>query len=102
MRRKLELKGMTDFQIKVLEATSKIPKGQVRTYKQIAVAAGSPRAYRAVGTALRKNPFPIAIPCHRVIKSSGELGKYSGKASKRKEVLLKSEGVRISFGRISH
>ncbi len=101
IRRKLIQKGMTNFQIKVLEATSKIPKGQVRTYKQIAMAAGFPHAYRAVGTVLRKNPFPITIPCHRVIKSSGSLGKYSGKSSKRKAELLKAEGVAISLGRVS-
>jgi len=98
LRRKLKEMGMTDFQISVLEATSKIPVGQVKTYKEIAVESGHPNAYRAVGTALRKNPFPIKIPCHRVIKSTGEPGKYSGKSGARKIKLLRMEGVKISNG----
>ncbi|MEM0154951.1 MAG: MGMT family protein [Methanothrix sp.] len=98
---KLGQMGFTSFQIKVLEETSKIPKGQVRTYKDIAKAAGSPKAYRAVGTVLKNNPFPITIPCHRVIKSSGELGMYSGKSGKRKEELLNKEGVRTQKGKIA-
>lgn len=98
LRRKLAEIGMTDFQISVLDATSKIPAGQVRTYKQIAIEIGHPNACRAVGTALRKNPFPIIIPCHRVIKSTGEPGKYSGKSGTRKIKLLRMEGVKISNG----
>ncbi len=100
-RRKLKKMGMTDFQISVLNATSKIPVGQVRTYKEIAVEIGHPGACRAVGTALRKNPFPITIPCHRVIKSSGEPGKYSGKSGARKIKLLRMEGVKISNGHVN-
>lgn len=61
---------LTDFQLRVLEETLKIPFGQVRTYSWIAKQIGSPRAIRAVGSALRKNPYPILIPCHRVVKSS--------------------------------
>lgn len=96
----LEHSGLTRFQIKVLEETAKIPKGEVRTYKEIAKAIGSPKAYRAVGTSLRKNPFPIKIPCHRVIKSDGRLGKYSGKSGPRKKLLLESEGVKIRQGKV--
>jgi len=98
---KLQKAGLTDFQINVLKETAKIPKGEVRTYKDIAKALKRPNAFRAVGTALRKNPLPITIPCHRVIKSSGELGMYSGKSGKRKAQLLEMEGVRIKNGRIS-
>ncbi|QRF73694.1 Methylated-DNA--protein-cysteine methyltransferase [Candidatus Micrarchaeum sp.] len=98
LRRKLKEMGMTDFQISVLDATSNIPAGQVRTYKEIAIEIGHPNACRAVGTALRKNPFPVTIPCHRVIKSSGEPGKYSGKSGTRKIKLLQMEGVKISNG----
>ncbi|MCL4387597.1 MGMT family protein [Candidatus Marsarchaeota archaeon] len=98
LRRKLVGMGMTGFQISVLEATSKIPKGQVKTYREIAIEIGHPHACRAVGTALRKNPFPITIPCHRVIKSTGEPGKYSGESGTKKIRLLKAEGVKISNG----
>jgi len=59
--------------------TKTIPTGEVRTYKWVADKAGSPRAYRAVGQALAKNPYPERIPCHRVICSNGSIGRYSGK-----------------------
>ncbi|MDE1851149.1 MAG: MGMT family protein [Candidatus Micrarchaeota archaeon] len=95
----LERHNMTAFQIKVLDATMRIPKGQTRTYKQIAASVGRPRAYRAVGTALRLNPLPIRIPCHRVVRSDG-LGSYSGfRNSRKKRELLKREGVDVErFG----
>lgn len=70
--------GLTDFQLKVLEETLKIPFGQVRTYSWLAKRVGSPGAARAVGSVLRKNPYPLFIPCHRVVKSDGTLGRYSG------------------------
>ena len=94
MAQKLERRGFTDFQIKVLLTTMEIPKGRTATYKDIAARAGYPGAYRAAGTALRKNPFPIIIPCHRVVKSSGETGSYSGMSNSRiKKALLKKEGA---------
>jgi methylated-DNA-[protein]-cysteine S-methyltransferase len=68
---------MTDFEKKVLRVVSRIPLGQVRTYKWVAKKVGKPRAYRAVANALNKNPFTLLIPCHRVIRSSGEIGGYS-------------------------
>jgi methylated-DNA-[protein]-cysteine S-methyltransferase len=82
---------LTDFERKVLAATTAIPRGQTRTYKQIAEAIGHPRAFRAVGSALRKNPYPITIPCHRVIRSDGKTGSYSGKGgeAEKKRLLLK-------------
>ena len=69
----------TDFQIKVWNAISKIPKGKVKTYKELARSIRKPKASRAVANACGKNPFPIKIPCHRVIRSDGRLGGYSGK-----------------------
>ena len=84
----------TDFQIKVWNAISKIPKGKVKTYKELARSIRKPKASRAVANACGKNPFPIKIPCHRVIRSDGKLGGYSGKGGiKTKRKLLRSEGV---------
>ncbi len=88
----------TPFERDVLIQTSKIPFGEVRTYKYIAEKLGS-HAYRAVGTALGKNPFPIVIPCHRVIKSDMKIGEYRGGIEMKKEI-LKNEGVRIKGYRI--
>ena len=86
----------TDFQIKVWNAISKIPKGKVKTYKELARSIRKPKASRAVANACGKNPFPIKIPCHRVIRSDGRLGGYSGKEGiKTKRKLLRSEGVFI-------
>ncbi|MGI0100122.1 MAG: methylated-DNA--[protein]-cysteine S-methyltransferase [Candidatus Micrarchaeaceae archaeon] len=95
--KKLGTYDLTEFQKKVLLATLTIRKGETRTYKDIARMIGHPDAYRAVGTALRKNPLPIKIPCHRVIKSDGSPGRYSGTSSgtRKKVALLKAEGVRI-------
>ena len=86
----------TDFQIKVWNAISKIPKGKVKTYKELARSIRKPKASRAVANACGKNPFPIKIPCHRVIRSDGRLGGYSGNGGiKTKRKLLRSEGVFI-------
>jgi methylated-DNA-[protein]-cysteine S-methyltransferase len=87
----LKNSALTEFQKSVLIAVARIPLGKVLTYKQVAAMVGSPRAYRAVGTALRKNPFPIRIPCHRVIRSDGSLGKYSSGGTARKRTLLLAE-----------
>ena len=85
----------TKFQDKVYELCRKIPKGKVTTYKNIAKRLKT-KAYRAVGTALRKNKKPIIIPCHRVVNSDGTVGSYKGiKNSKEKIRLLKKEGVEI-------
>jgi len=81
---------MTEFEKKVLKVTAKIPLGQVRSYKWVAKKAGRPKAFRAVANALRKNPYTIIIPCHRVVKSSGELGGYS-RGKKLKAALIKLE-----------
>jgi len=95
MASKIHLNG-TNFQIKVWNEILKIPKGQVKTYKEIARSIRKPKTSRAVANACGKNPFPIKIPCHRVIRSDGRLGGYSGKGGiKTKRKLLRSEGVYI-------
>ena len=88
---KKKLKG-TEFQIKVWKEISKIPKGKTKSYKEIAIAIGRPKSSRAVANACGRNPYPIEIPCHRVIKSSGEIGGYSGKGGvEAKKILLSKE-----------
>lgn len=82
--------NLTPFQLKVLKEVLKIPPGEVKSYTWLAKKVGSPGAVRAVGTVLRKNPFPVIIPCHRVIKSDGEIGGYS-QGSKKKKLLLELE-----------
>lgn len=90
----VDLSSITPFQRRVLEETRKVPRGQVSTYAEIARRIGSPKAVRAVGQALRRNPVPIVVPCHRVIASDGTLGGYGGSLrSKRKVALLKLEGA---------
>ena len=86
----------TKFQLKVWAYLSKIPRGTVKTYAQVAKAIGKPLAVRAVANAIGKNPYPPKIPCHRVIRSDGLLGGYSGKGGvKTKRFLLKKEGIRL-------
>ena len=76
----------------VLEATAAIPYGETRTYAEMASLAGSPRAFRAAGSALGANPIPIVVPCHRVLRSGGGLGGYGG-GLEVKRTLLELEGV---------
>ena len=84
----------TKFQISVWKEIKKIPKGQTKTYKDIAVALEKPKSSRAVANACGKNPLLIEIPCHRVIRSDGKLGGYSGKGGvNQKRKLLKEEGA---------
>ncbi|HBC97419.1 MAG TPA: methylated-DNA--[protein]-cysteine methyltransferase [Clostridium sp.] len=80
----------TEFQKKVWSALGKIPYGETRSYKEIAMAVGNPKAFRAVGMANNRNPIPIFIPCHRVIGSNGDLVGYGGGLN-LKEKLLKIE-----------
>ena len=88
-----KLKG-TPFQKKVWKALLNIRKGSVITYKELAKRIGRPRAIRAVANAVGANPLTIIIPCHRVIRSDGSLGGYSGKGGiKTKRSLLIKEGV---------
>jgi len=89
----LKNKG-TKFQIKVWSYLRSIKKGEIRTYSEVSKGIGRPRAVRAVANAIAKNPYPVLIPCHRVIRSDGSLGGYSGKGGlKMKLCLLKKEGV---------
>ena len=86
----------TDFQLKVWNYLKTIPKGKVKTYKQVAIAIKRPKSARAVANACGKNPYAPKIPCHRVIRSDGSLGGYSGKGGiSKKRHLLKSEKVFI-------
>ena len=80
------------FGRRVLRATSEIPFGKVSTYREIAAAAGSPNGSRAAGNALGANPIPIVVPCHRVLRTGGGLGGYTGGVD-RKERLLRIEGA---------
>ena len=85
--------GVTPFQKRVYEAVKRIPRGEVRTYKQIAQAIGCPKAYRAVGNALNKNPDLKTIPCHRVVRSDGKIGGYRFGSSKKKTLLLREGAI---------
>jgi len=88
-----DLRGLTSFEREVLMKAVEIPRGEVRTYGWIAREIGRPRAVRAVGSALARNPIPLFIPCHRVVRSDGSIGQYGcgGPANKRR--LLLYEGV---------
>ena len=86
----------TKFQLKVWAYLRKIPRGSVKTYSQVAKAIGNPLAVRAVANAIGKNPYAPKIPCHRVIRSDGSLGGYSGRGGiKTKKFLLKKEGIKL-------
>ena len=86
----------TKFQQKVWSYLRKIPRGRVKTYSQVAKGIGKPLAARAVANAIGKNPYAPKIPCHRVIRSDGSLGGYSGKGGvKTKRFLLKKEGIKL-------
>lgn len=85
---------MGPFQQKVLKATYRIPFGKVATYRDVAAKAGAPRGSRAAGNALGANPIPIVVPCHRVVRTGGTLGGYTG-GLHRKEFLLELEGVEL-------
>ncbi len=85
-------KAGKSFKEKVLEVVSRIPKGKTMTYQQVAKQAGSPGAFRAVGSIMAKNYNP-KVPCHRVIKSDGTFGNYNRGGTKAKIALLKREGA---------
>ncbi|TMF55813.1 MAG: MGMT family protein, partial [Chloroflexi bacterium] len=82
-----------------LDATRAIPRGQVRSYSAVAVQIGAPAAARAVGTALARNPVPILIPCHRVVRTDRVLGEYSGGGSEVKARILRWEGIDVRVQR---
>lgn len=90
----VDLSALTDFQQRVLEEACRVPRGQVSTYGQIARRLGMPQAAQAVGQALRRNPIPIVVPCHRVVASDGSLGGYGGEMSSQRKIrLLQLEGA---------
>ncbi|QPJ63245.1 MAG: methylated-DNA--[protein]-cysteine S-methyltransferase [Candidatus Nitronauta litoralis] len=89
---KLDLNQGTDFQQKVWKALQSIPHGDTRSYAWIAEAIGQPKAVRAVGGANGKNPIPIIVPCHRIIRKDGSIGGYTGGLNK-KRFLLELEGA---------
>ncbi len=88
----IDLDSLGEFQRKVLEKCAEIPPGEIRPYGWVAAEIGNPGATRAVGTALGRNPIPILIPCHRVVRSDGTIGKYAWGTDMKRE-LLKSEGL---------
>ena len=89
------MKG-TKFQLKVWKYLKTIPKGKVKTYKQVAIGINRPKSARAVANACASNPYAPKIPCHRVVRTDGALGGYSGKGGiKSKKKLLKREGFRL-------
>jgi len=91
----LDFNQCLDIQKKVLLAEFNIPKGWISTYKRIAIHIGIPKGARVVGNALARNPFPIIIPCHRAIKSNGDLGGFQG-GIKMKRALLELEGIKFT------
>ena len=86
----LDLRGREGFSRDILERLARVPYGEVTTYKSLAVEAGNPRAARAVGTIMNRNPIPIVLPCHRVVGSNGSLVGYGG-GLERKRLLLDLE-----------
>lgn len=80
------------FRRDVLRATARVPYGETASYARVAADAGSPRAVRAAGTALATNPLPIVVPCHRIVRSDGALGRYLGGIEMKGE-LLRLEGA---------
>lgn len=89
---KLSRLGVSKFDIQVLCEVLKIPKGETRSYSEIARAIGRPNASRAVGNALNRNPMPVIIPCHRVIRSDGSLGGYAFGTSRKRALLAIERG----------
>ena len=92
----VDLRGREGFSRQILDRLAKVPYGEVTTYKTLAVEAGNPRAARAVGTIMNRNPIPIVLPCHRVVGSNGSLVGYGG-GLERKRLLLDLESGRPSL-----
>ena len=88
-----------NFSKKVWNKCKKIPRGKISTYKENGKSLNS-KAYRAIGQALKNNPYAPIVPCHRVVKSDGSIGGYQGTNSLKKEKFLKIEGIVINKGKI--
>ena len=89
----LDLRGATAFEVAVWRKALEIPRGEVRPYGWIAAEIGNPKAVRAVGTALAHNPVPLVVPCHRVVRSDGTIGRYSLGGAENKRRILAAEGL---------
>ncbi|MEA1902959.1 MAG: methylated-DNA--[protein]-cysteine S-methyltransferase [Actinomycetota bacterium] len=89
----VDLRSVTPFQAEVLEVTATIPKGEVRSYAWLANEVERPKATRAAGSVMARNPVPLIIPCHRVVRSDGHIGNYSLGGPHNKEQLLTHEGT---------
>jgi len=88
------LKECSEFETKVYREVLSIPLGELRTYKQIAKNVAYPKAYRAVGQVLKKNPHPFIIPCHRVVKSNGDIGGYIYGRKIKKELIQLEKDIK--------
>lgn len=91
--KQFDLRSVTEFERAVLVKALEIPRGEVRTYGWIAAEIGHPAAVRAVGSALRKNPVPVLIPCHRVVRGDGHIGQYALGGTDAKRLILAAEGL---------
>lgn len=91
-----DLLHLSPFSQAVLRATLEIPVGETRSYGQLAAEVGHPGAARGVGSVMRRNPIPVLIPCHRVVRSDGSIGDYSGGGPQRKRALLRQEAARAA------
>jgi O-6-methylguanine DNA methyltransferase len=91
--RHFDLRGVSEFERAVLLKALEIPRGEVRTYAWIAREIGHPAAVRAVGSALARNPVPVLIPCHRVVRTDGHIGNYALGGSQAKRQILAAEGL---------
>jgi len=89
----VDLGHLPDFERQVLIKTLEIPRGEVRPYAWVAAEIGRPRAVRAVGNALARNPIPFVIPCHRVVRSDGHIGQYGAGGPESKRAVLRAEGI---------
>jgi methylated-DNA-[protein]-cysteine S-methyltransferase len=95
----VDLRGRTDFSRVVLEELAHVPFGEVTTYGALAARAGRPRAARAVGTVMNRNPVPIVLPCHRVVGASGDLVGYGGGLDRKRLLLdLEDADLRLDIG----
>lgn len=92
----MDMGGRTPLQQAVLEAAADIPYGQLKSYKDLAQAVGRPRAYRFVGSVMANNPFPILIPCHRVVRSDGSLGNFGGGIDLKRKLIELEAGQNFS------
>lgn len=93
---RFDLRGLSPFEVAVLRKALEIPRGEIRPYSWIAREIGRPRAVRAVGTALARNPIPLLIPCHRVVRLDGTIGNYGLGGPANKAAILTAEGIDLA------